>query len=56
MRLDRRNLLAGAGAVLLSPMRPGRADTFPARPLTLIVPLAAGFFSRRDPAGTRSRG
>ena len=23
-------------------MRPGRADTFPARPLTLIVPLAAG--------------
>ena len=42
MILDRRNLLAGAGAMLLSPTRPGRADTFPTRPLTLIVPLAAG--------------
>ena len=42
MSLDRRNLLAGAGAVLLGPMSPGRADTFPTRPLTLIVPLAAG--------------
>src|SRR5436190_7919712 len=42
MRFDRRNLLAGAGAILLSSMPPGRADGFPARPITLIVPLAAG--------------
>ena len=42
MILDRRNILAAAGAVLLSPMPPGRANTFPARPLTLIIPLGAG--------------
>jgi tripartite-type tricarboxylate transporter receptor subunit TctC len=42
MSLDRRGLLAGAGTALLSLVRPGRADGFPARPITLIVPLAAG--------------
>jgi tripartite-type tricarboxylate transporter receptor subunit TctC len=40
--VHRRNVLAATAAVLLSPIRPGRADAFPARPLTLIVPLGAG--------------
>jgi len=42
MRLDRRDLLVSAVAALLNSTHPGRADTFPARPLTLIVSLAAG--------------
>jgi tripartite-type tricarboxylate transporter receptor subunit TctC len=42
MRLDRRSLFVGAGSILLSSMSPGRAEGFPARPITMIVPLAAG--------------
>jgi tripartite-type tricarboxylate transporter receptor subunit TctC len=42
MIFDRRNLLAGAGAALLSSTSPGRGDSFPSRPITLIVPLGAG--------------
>jgi tripartite-type tricarboxylate transporter receptor subunit TctC len=42
MKLDRRSLFVGAGTILLSSMSPGRAERFPARPITMIVPLGAG--------------
>jgi tripartite-type tricarboxylate transporter receptor subunit TctC len=42
MSLDRRNFLIGLGASLLSPSPRAHATNFPARPLTLIVPLGPG--------------
>ncbi|MEN0075955.1 MAG: tripartite tricarboxylate transporter substrate-binding protein [Paracraurococcus sp.] len=42
MHPTRRGLLSAAGAVLLGPARQALAETWPSRPIRLVVPFAAG--------------